>query len=61
MNRKCVSMHIRSILQEKMEILQERQFWVGHLSINYGSCFNASLSRYTMQIYFAFIKLIRRK
>ena len=54
-------MYERSTLLEKTEFLQERQIWLGFLSIPDVSCFNASLSRYTLQIYFVFKKLILRK
>ena len=32
-NRKFVAIDVRSTLQEKTEFLQERQFWLGCLSI----------------------------
>ena len=54
-------MYERSPLLEKTELLQERQIWLGFLSIPDVSCFNASLSLYTLQIYFVFKKLILRK
>ena len=54
-------MYERSPLLEKTELLQERQIWLGFLSIPDVSCFNASLSRYTLQIHFVFKKLILRK
>ena len=54
-------MYERSPLLEKTELLQERQIWLGFLSIPDVSCFNASLLRYTLQIHFVFKKLILRK
>ena len=46
-NRKFVTIYVRSTLHKETEFLQERQFWFGPLAFHYGSCFNASLSRYT--------------
>ena len=32
-NRKFVTIHVRSTLHEKMEVLQERQIWLRRLNI----------------------------
>ena len=47
MNRKFVAIYVQNTLKKKTQFLQECQFWLA-LAFHYGSCFNASLSRYTL-------------
>ena len=59
-NKKFETIYVRSILYEKMEFYKNVKFGLVALASHYGSCFNASLSRYNLQIYFVFKKLILR-
>ena len=57
-NSKSVTIICAQHFTRENAVLQERQFWLGRL---YGSCSNASLSCYTLYIYFVFKKLILKK
>ena len=48
-------------LQGKAEFLKNVNFGLVDLAFHYDSCLNSSLSRYTLQIYFVFKKLILKK
>ena len=47
-NRKLVAIYVRSILREKMEFCKNVKFYSVVLAFHYGSCFNATLSHYTL-------------
>ena len=47
MNRKFVTIYVRSTLMEKTKFCKNVKFDSVALAFHYGSCFNSSLSRYT--------------
>ena len=58
---KFVTIYLRSTLHDTTEFCKNTKFGTVALGFHYGSCFNASLSHYTLKFYFVFKKLILRK
>ena len=58
MKRKFVTIYVHSTL---LKFCKNVKFGLVALAFHYGSCFNVSLSRHTLEIYFAFKKLILKK
>ena len=50
-----------ALYKRKRSFCQNVNFGLVALAFYYGSCFNASISGYTLYIYFVFKKLIQRK
>ena len=47
-NRKFLTIYVRSTLREITEFCKNVKYGSVALAFQYGSCFNASLSRYTL-------------